>query len=280
MRGKPFFFVVLLLVFCVAGGNAKRIVRVLAIGNSFSEDAVEHYLYELAAAQGDSLVIGNAYIPGCPLDRHWDNALTGKKAYRYRKIVGGVTTTQKNTDLATIVRDDEWDVITLQQASHYSGLPYTYSHLVLLKDYVRKICRNGKVEVMWHLTWAYAQNSKHSAFRYYKHDQQQMYSQILLTAALELPKAGIKHVIPTGIAVQEARKKEGDVLCRDGFHLQLQYGRYLAACTWCEVLTKRKVIGNTYHPKTMSAEQAKAMQEYAHIACKEWKRKIQVAAAK
>ena len=90
MRGKSFFFVVLLLVFCVAGVNAKRIVRVLAIGNSFSEDAVEHYLYELAAAQGDSLVIGNAYIPGCPLDRHWDNALTGKKAYRYRKIVGGV----------------------------------------------------------------------------------------------------------------------------------------------------------------------------------------------
>ncbi|MDE6646879.1 MAG: DUF4886 domain-containing protein, partial [Prevotella sp.] len=42
-----------------------KVIKVLAIGNSFSEDAVEQYLYELAAAQGDSLVIGNAYIPGC-----------------------------------------------------------------------------------------------------------------------------------------------------------------------------------------------------------------------
>ena len=44
-----------------------KVVKVLAIGNSFSQDAVEQYLYELAAAQGDSLVIGNAYIGGAPL---------------------------------------------------------------------------------------------------------------------------------------------------------------------------------------------------------------------
>ena len=36
-------------------------IRILAIGNSFSEDAIEQYLYELALEGGDNLIIGNAY---------------------------------------------------------------------------------------------------------------------------------------------------------------------------------------------------------------------------
>lgn len=33
-------------------------IRVLAIGNSFSQDAVEQYLYELANAEGKEMIIG------------------------------------------------------------------------------------------------------------------------------------------------------------------------------------------------------------------------------
>lgn len=49
-----------------------RTVKILAIGNSFSEDAVEQNLHELAAA-GFTTVIGNMYIPGCPLELHARN---------------------------------------------------------------------------------------------------------------------------------------------------------------------------------------------------------------
>ena len=59
----------LFLIFSFSPLQAK-VLKVLAIGNSFSQDAVEQYLYELAAAQGDSLIIGNAYIGGCPIERH------------------------------------------------------------------------------------------------------------------------------------------------------------------------------------------------------------------
>ena len=68
----------ILLLMAVVSADAARVIKVLAIGNSFSEDAVEQYLYELAAAQGDSLVIGNAYIGGCSIDHQWSNAQTGK----------------------------------------------------------------------------------------------------------------------------------------------------------------------------------------------------------
>ena len=49
------------------------LTRVLTIGNSFSQDAVEQYLYELAEAAGQDLVIGSMVIGGCDLDKHWTN---------------------------------------------------------------------------------------------------------------------------------------------------------------------------------------------------------------
>ena len=63
-----------------------KVIKVLAIGNSFSQDGVEQYLYELAEAQGDSLIIGNAYIGGCSIDRHYENLLSGKPEYEYRNL--------------------------------------------------------------------------------------------------------------------------------------------------------------------------------------------------
>lgn len=237
----------ILLLMTVVSADAARVIKVLAIGNSFSEDAIEQYLYELAAAQGDSLVIGNAYIGGCSIDRHWSNAQTGKPEYRYRKIVGGKTATRHHVALDDIIADDQWDIISLQQASHFSGLPYTFANLQRLKDHVLSICPNKQVEIVWHMTWAYAKGSDHWAFRFYRHDQQLMYNNICLTMADQLPRVGISRIIPVGMAVQKARGKMGDVLCRDGFHLNKAYERYTAACTWCEFLTGRKVVGNTYH---------------------------------
>ena len=75
---------VLLFFVCVVSLPAQKVLKVLAIGNSFSVDAIEQNLYELAHAQGDSLVIGNAYIGGCTIDRHWENTYNGKTDYSSR----------------------------------------------------------------------------------------------------------------------------------------------------------------------------------------------------
>ena len=37
-------------------------IRILAIGNSFSEDAIESHLYELAKESGKTVIVGNLYI--------------------------------------------------------------------------------------------------------------------------------------------------------------------------------------------------------------------------
>ena len=257
---------ILLILFAFSIGLQARVVKVLTIGNSFSEDAVEHYLYELAIAQGDTLLIGNACIGGCSIDRHYNNVQTGEKAYSYRKIVGGTRSVQNGVDLKSAIQDEDWDFISLQQVSQDSGRPETFGNLAKLKEYVLSQATNKKVEIIWHLTWAYAANSTHGGFKNYDNNQKKMYKAILKTRKQELPKVGIKRAVPSGIAIQNARKKVGDILNRDGFHLDLTLGRYTVACAWCEFLTKKSVKGNPYFPDTIQREQALIVQKAAHKA--------------
>ena len=244
-----------------------KVIKVLAIGNSFSQDAVEQYLYELALAQGDSLVIGNAYIGGCSIDRHYNNLKTGKAEYEYRKVVGGVRSNRKQADLRSIISDEQWDVITLQQASPLSGVASSYGNLGLLKRLVQSYTTNLHVEFAWHMTWAYADSCDHKGFENYGRDQHRMYSAIVSTIQQVLPAVGLRNVIPSGTAIQLVRYRLGDILNRDGYHLSYTLGRYTAACTWCEFLTGRIVDGNTYHPDTITPEEAQICQEEAHEAC-------------
>ena len=256
------FVVVLLPLLCQA-----KVIKVLAVGNSFSQDAVEQYLYELAAAQGDSLVIGNAYIGGCSIDTHYDNLLNNKPAYIYRKVIGGVKAVRRKSTLQSIIRDEQWDIITLQQASQLSGIASSYSNLAQLKRLILSYTTNLHVQFMWHMTWAYAEDFTLERFAPYHYDQREMYSAIVSTMQNVLPAVGgFTRIIPSGIAIQLARYRLGDILNRDGFHLSYTLGRYTAACTWCEVLTGRIIDGNRYWPAKISAEEATICQEAAHEA--------------
>jgi len=263
MKKYLLFVVLLFLTFSTLHA---RVIKVLAIGNSFSQDAIEQYLYELAAAQGDSLVIGNAYIGGCSIDRHYDNLLTDKADYEYRKVVGGVRSSTRHVDLKRIIRDEQWDIITLQQASHFSGIPSTYINLAQFKRLVRSYTTNLHVEFAWHMTWAYAEDFTSDNFRPYAYSQHKMYTAIVATMQNVLPAVGLQRIIPSGTAIQLARYRLGDILNRDGFHLSLTLGRYTAACTWCEFLTGRIVDGNHYWPETISQEEAETCQLAAHEA--------------
>ncbi len=255
------------LVFaCMLPAGAQKVLKILAIGNSFSIDAIEQNLYELAHAQGDSLVIGNAYIGGCSIDRHWGNTYNGKTDYSYRKIIGGKRTIQDKKTLKEIIQDDEWDLITVQQASPVSGVPDTYVHLNDLMDYVRQTARKP-FHFAFHETWAYSKDCVRKGYNeYYQGSPLIMYRSILNTVWQETRKVGINDIIPSGVSIQRARAILGDSLNRDGFHLEKTYGRYVAACTWCEFLTGKSVLNNPYFPQTINPALALVAQRAAHEA--------------
>ena len=259
---------ILSLMLLVSIGLQAKTIKVLAIGNSFSEDAVENYLYELAAAQGDSLVIGNAYIGGCSIDRHLDNLKTGKTDYAFRKIVGGKKTDTKKSRLDSIIVNEPWDIISLQQASPLSGQPDSFKNLGELKRMVQELATNPNVEIVWHLTWAYPQKSRSGAFKNYGSSQEKMYKAILNTAKGELPKVSIERCIPSGITVQLAREDLGDCMNRDDIHLSLSLGRFAAACTWCEFLTGKSILYNTYWPDDVSGFDVKMIHKATRKAMK------------
>lgn len=257
-------FLSLLFIASVLTSSAATI-RVLAIGNSFSQDAVEQNLYELALAQGDTLIIGNAYIPGCQIDLHVENFETDRPAYSYRKVVDGVKHTTDKTPLSTIINDEPWDIITLQQASHYSGLKSTYANLPKLKSFVLDKMPNKNAEIVWHATWSYAKDSTHNGFKNYGNSQAAMSDSIASVVATVIPENGIRRVIPAGVSIDNGRKVFGDVMNSDGYHLS-ELGRYTAACTWCEFLTGKNVEGNPFHPENITPAQAASTQQAAHLA--------------
>ena len=248
-----------------------RTLRVLAIGNSFSQDAVEQNLYELALAAGDTLIIGNAYIAGCQIDLHYENILSDKAAYSYRKVVDGVKTTKNKVSIKSIITDEPWDVISLQQSSQYSGKKSTFGNLASLKEEVVRLMPNKNAEIIWHMTWAYSTDSGHSGYKYYGNSQSAMNDSIYSAVCSELPKFDIDRVVPAGPAIQYARAQFGDILNSDGYHLSHDLGRYVAACTWCEFLTGRSVVGNPYYPETLSPKIARKAQKSAHKAIKSFK---------
>ena len=249
----PILFLCFSAIVCEA-----RTIRVLAIGNSFSEDAIEQNLYELAAASGDTAVIGNLCIGGCELQKHAYNAIHDAPAYRYRKIDtdGHMTQTDRMTIKAAL-SDDAWDIVTLQQASHYSGIPDSYTPwLKMLADYVRENTTNDPV-IGFHQTWAYASTASHWAFVYYKNSQTEMYNKICEATQQAMDEAGISLVIPTGTAIQNCRATSlGDNLNRDGYHLDLKIGRYIAACTWYCALFNKNIIDNSYCPDSVDSQDA------------------------
>jgi len=248
--------------------SSQEVIKILAIGNSFSQDATESYVDDLAKADSVKLIIANMYIGGCSLETHWNNALGNLSEYSYRKINEGDFTTTASQSLLNAIKDEDWDIITFQQVSQYSGMLTSYfPYLTSLYQYVKSHATNPDVKFALHQTWAYAANSTHTGFANYNNDQTQMYQAIVQTVNDAATQVGIDIIIPAGTAIQNGRTSYvGDNFCRDGYHLNLGIGRYTAACTWYEKLLDRPVIGNTFVPLGMSNLEGEIAQHAAHNA--------------
>lgn len=245
------------------------VLKILAIGNSFSEDAVEAYLHDLIRAEGKPVVVGNAVIGGAPLSLHVDHSKNNAAAYSYRKIdQSGNKSTTPNMTLADAITDEDWDYISLQQVSHDAGKFSTFqASLPALYSYVQSKATNYSVKYILHQTWAYAQNSTHSGFAYYNNDQMTMYNAVVDAVDQAKSLADFTFVAPAGTAIQNARTSYiGDNFCRDGYHLDLNIGRYTAACAWFETIMGKSVIGNSFKPAALSDFEAALAQTAAHLA--------------
>lgn len=263
MRSSIVFLIFFFLFVGITYAQKRATIKVLAIGNSFSEDAVETYFSELAEADSVEVVIGSLVIGGCSLERHWNNAVKNDSSYRYTKIdwKNNVRIIQEKQTLANGIIDEDWDYITFQQVSHDSGIYDSYfPYLKNLFEYVKSKAVNVDVKYAIHMTWAYDKEATHYGFVKYNNDQQKMYNAILEAIPCVAKNIGIEIIIPSGVAIQNFRAlNSNSKLCRDGFHLSV-LGQFIASCVWYEVLTGNSVIGNTFIPKGITPKQCREVQ--------------------
>lgn len=252
---KKIIGVILIMVSCMAclfGGCKKdkaneivaapKTLKVLAIGNSFSVDMV-HFLYNVASGMGvEKIIIGNAAIGGCDLDTHAQNMQNGAAKYEYYKNTTGSWSVSQNNLVESCIKDEDWDFITIQQASHYSGQPSSYNNLQKIVNFIKANMTNKDAKIFWQATWAYQQNSNNSHFFLYNKDQTTMYNAIINTyKTMVKTNSDIYGVIPNTTAIQNARTSFiGDNLTVDGYHLN-GIGRWIAAMTCYQALTGHSV---------------------------------------
>ena len=217
-------------------------MKILALGNSFSTDCTAHL------GRMCDVYVRNLYIGGCSLERHAQNLTERSADYELQK--DGVMLGDAHVTANEVIAGDAWDVITVQQASGFSGKYESHEpHLSVVLEHLHALCPTARVE--WNQTWAYATTSTHAQFPDYGCDQARMRQKIYevshrVSAAHGLP------IIEVGEAIALLRRllpPDGTELCRDGFHLSLDYGRYAAALCWFKFFTGRSAMDVTFVPE-------------------------------
>ena len=216
-------------------------IKILCIGNSFSQDA-SRYLYGIARADGVAIKIVNLFIGGCSLARHYRNMMSDDRAYDFE--INGMTSTGVKISLKEALLSDEWDYVTIQQQSSNSAIYDTFlPYLTALSEYVRKM--SPKAKILLHQTWGYKKASERLArFGYDTHEQ--MFKLVRNSYEIAKKEIDADGIILSGEAVLLANKADAENIYRDDFHMSKGFGRYMLGLVWYKSLTGKSIMENTF----------------------------------
>lgn len=224
-------------------------LRVLSIGNSFSRDAnlILPQVVVNAGVPRDNFVLYATVYAGASLE-YWDNMYTTDTPLPYLYNMGGklLRLEDKEWTLRTLLQSQPWDVVVIQQASALSTNPKSFQpYMNRMIEYIRQDCPNKNVRIGWQLTWSYPQTATSGPV------YEEGWRKIAMMANQKCHDAGIDFIIPSGTAIQNARTTElgenSNDITRDGLHLSLGVGVYIAAMTWYECIFRpiygKSIIG-------------------------------------
>ncbi len=298
------FSIVLLAVFffflsfvSISVAQSPKEVKVLAVGNSFSENATT-YLPQIVAGAPEpcKLILAKATIGGCDFSRHFRHAETHEtdpgnpEGKPYKK---------GTQSLKEMLQADKWDFVTIQQASPKSFRPETYRpDAKRLYDYIKKYA--PQAEVVIHQTWAYRGDEPRFGTAFCA-SQQEMYRGLCDAYAGIAEELGCR-LIRGGDAMELARRSPewGDVpeclkfdrkttvyptlpnqsrslnngyswkkdkeewkLHYDGTHANVA-GNYLLGCVWFEFFFGVSAVDNSFVPDKLDAKDAAILRRIAH----------------
>ena len=248
-------------------------LRILLIGNSFTDDVTE-YIGEIVQNSGideKTCCVYRVTQGGSQLQT-WRDKYKNNAHVSLEKRAGLFSMDITEGTLKEILHQ-QWDVVSLQQLSNYSDDITTFTpYLEDLLSYITQDCLNKQVAICWHLTWSYWEG--HTAMG----PKEFAGWEKIVSAVEQMTKNyGIDIIIPSGTAIQNARATELNTdksLTRDGYHIDYGVGRYIIACTLYETLftpVYGKSIENIFwHPQQFSDTIAFQARECAIKAVDDW----------
>lgn len=214
----------------------KSTLKVLAIGNSYTIDGtacIRHILNSTSVQAKDYCVYALSHA-GASLE-YWDERFAANDGDSIMLRAGSLKMPTVKGSISELMAQD-WDIIVMQQYSAYAHTFSTYNpYLNHLLAYCKTYCTNSKVAFAWQLIHSYAPG-------YYLSSglAGEARWRLICRATQEMKeKVGIDIVIPTGTAIQNARKtslQTEDDLTRDMTHLCYGVGRHIAGLTWVQTL--------------------------------------------
>lgn len=241
--------------------NDDETLSILTVGNSFSDDAME-YVWDIAKSAGiKNVILGNLYYGACRLEWHYNYWTQNKAVYDYRVNTGGTWSTTKNATSADAFKTCEWDFISFQEsAQEIQTKESLYKHLGDMVDMAKSRCPNAKI--LWHTPWV-------NTHQNYGNSIDAMFRDCM-TATRQIVEnyPEIDEIVTTGVGIQNARTSHipaGRYL-RDGWHLSLNLGRYIAGLTFFTQVTGISVAELDYAPAGLSKEFKKIALESAENA--------------
>ena len=222
-------------------------IKLLSISNSYGKNALWE-LYDICKSEGVKNVdIAVMYIAGCSLDQHWENIQNNNAAYEVFRNNNGKWISTPNCTIDSLLAEGDWDVITTQNSSYWSGNSKGFDNLDNVADYIKGKCPNSKL--IWHHIWSYQEGSEWLTPNNYNGDEKLMYQSIVdRVNDTVIPSGKFDSVAPVGAAIMNARtsKLKNSVHLDDGSHLSEEFGYYIAAFTWYCHLTGQGVYDTNF----------------------------------
>lgn len=286
-------------VLAVVEAAEVKSLKVLTIGNSFSNSAVGDLSRIVRSDPAYKLLLKRAALGSCSLERHWKEHLKAEKNPAHKVYKNG----RKKYSLKELLQDQKWDIVTLQQVSSQSWRvqtfePYAENLIALIRKYA------PTAEIVLQQTWSY--NASKEELKVWKLTQKEMYERIR-DSYIQLANRYNLRVIPAGLAVQIHREKLGkklipmdatgkyekpkapvttdlvghaswrkdlktgkEILRRDMLHLSRD-GRYMQGCLWFGFLYGKDPATIRYVPKDVKKDFAEHLRKCASEALAQYK---------
>lgn len=235
-------------------------LKILFIGNSFSVDTLEHVNNIAKGFNINEVKIVNLYVGGCSIKKHFYHATNNINAYERFINIGNGWTSTYNHNIKDSILEDSWDYICIQHGSadgsKYSDIS-SYSELKNLISYIKNIA-NKNAKIVFNMTWVGEPSFNHHEIIEYNKDTKALYEDIVkLTKKHIVSMDEIDYVVPIGTAIEYARKQDIGLLTRDGYHLSLSTGRYIAGLMFLKTLLNINASNTTFFLDDMSEKERK-----------------------